>query len=74
MCNGRYMMGGINKKERMKTDHDYKALRGAVILERYQEKESRSNVEEPEEGLQAQLDEVFYTTDILILDDLIDQL
>lgn len=51
--------------------NDYKALRGAVIMERYQEKESRSIVEEPEEGLQTQLDETFGTADIQSLDDLL---
>lgn len=59
----------LTEEEFMK--NDYKALRGAVILERYQEKESRSIVEEPEVGLQAQLDEVFDTNDIISLDDLL---
>ena len=59
----------LSEEEFMK--NDYKALRGAVIMERYQEKESRSIVEEPEEGLQNQLDDVFNVKHIQSLSDLL---
>ncbi|MCA1758137.1 MAG: hypothetical protein LC658_00060 [Bacteroidales bacterium] len=57
----------LSEEEFMK--NDYKALRGAVILEKYQEKRSRNIVEEPEE--RTKLDEIFGGRDILTLNDLL---
>lgn len=43
-------------------------------MERYQEKESRSIVEESEEGLQTQLDEIFDTYHIQSMSDLMNNI
>lgn len=59
----------LSEEEFMK--NNYKALCDAVILEKYQEKEARTILEEPEEGFQSQLDEIFGTQDILTLNDLL---
>ena len=57
-----------------KEDNDYKSLRGAAILERYREKEARSNVEEPEAKYVTAFDEVFGTEDINTIDDLLNNI
>ena len=51
--------------------NDYKSLRGAVIMERYIEKEARSRVEEAEAGYVTRFDELFDTANINIFDDLL---
>lgn len=55
-------------------ENDYKSLRGAAIMERYQEKEERSIVEEERTELITAFDELFGTQDIHTSDDLVDRI
>ena len=50
---------------------DYKALRGAVIMERDQEKQGRLITEEPDEALITAFDARFGTSGIQTMDDLL---
>ena len=52
-------------------ENDYKSLRGAAIMERYQEKEARSIVEEESTEYITAFDELFGTHDIHTPDDLL---
>ena len=52
-------------------ENDYKSLRGAAIMERYQEKEARSIVEEESTEYITAFDELFGTQDIHTPDDLL---
>ena len=47
-----------------KASADYKALRGAAILARYQEKEARCHVETADEEQMAEFDELFGVMDV----------
>ena len=55
-------------------ENDYKSLRGAAIMERYQEKEARSIVEEESTEFISEFDELFGTQDIHTPDDLLDRI
>ena len=50
-----------------KASADYKALRGAAILARYQEKEARCRVEAADEEQLAEFDELFGVKDEALL-------
>jgi hypothetical protein len=53
-------------------ENDYKSLRGAMIMERYLEKEARSIVQEEGAEFLTAFDELFGTRDIHTPDDLLD--
>ncbi len=55
-------------------ENDYKSLRGAAIMDRYQEKEARSMVEEESTEFISAFDELFDTQDIQTPDDLFDRI
>ena len=55
-------------------ENDYKSLRGAAIMERYQEKQARSIVEEESTEYITAFDELFGTQDIHTSDDLVDRI